>query len=553
MMASFPSILKTTINLKYAVITELELVTVIVHKYKQTHEQKQIHMHIRPYLSKQGRCPKCGNKCPGYDTKHKDNESQWRAPDLNGLPVYIRYTPRRIRCPEHGVLTEMIPWADGDSRFTEDFNNEVAWLVTQMSKTAIADFLGINWRTVGNCIKAAMDRLEPDVSNRLHGLTRICVDETSYSKGYKYVTVVYDIDRNRVVWVHEGNGLNTFRKFCEALSPEERSKIEIVAGDGARWIDACVQEYFPNAKRCVDPFHVVEWVNTALDEVRSNTATKARREYDRMKKEFEKADQKDLHGEEAAEEFLSLAKAELAELEAAHDRKTSGRRKELKEFIRMLKGSLRISREEQRLKSTNGETRKRSLSPERQQQLDELEKRAKDVKGAKHALGHKPENRTERQNEKIKLIENSFPDLYQAFQLKESLRLIIHMRDPGLAAVELKKWIQDASSCSLEPMAKLSEKIERHYDNIMNSITYHANSSRSESVNTTIKVLIRMARGFRNLDNMMALIYLKCSDLIVPLNNRPKPSADLLKQRRERANELRREREEANRMAAAQA
>ncbi|MCR5772911.1 MAG: transposase, partial [Butyrivibrio sp.] len=46
-----------------------------------------------------------------------------------------------------------------------------------------------------------------------------------------------------------------------------------------------------------------------------------------------------------------------------------------------------------------------------------------------------------------------------------------------------------------------------------------ANSAKSESTNTTIKGLIKLARGFRNLDNMITLIYLKCSDIVVPLCN----------------------------------
>ena len=119
----------------------------------------------------------CGRKCAKNGHKHEE-ESTWRAPDLNGVPVLIKYRPQRVKCPECGALNEWVPWADGESRFTQDFNNEVAWLAGRMSKSAIATFLGIDWRTVGNCVKAAHDRLEPDVEDRVHcGLRRICVDE----------------------------------------------------------------------------------------------------------------------------------------------------------------------------------------------------------------------------------------------------------------------------------------------------------------------------------------------------------------------------------------
>ena len=142
------------------------------------------------------------------------------------------------------------------------------------------------------------------------------------------------------------------------------------------------------------------------------------------------------------------------------------------------------------------------------------------IKGSKHALGHNPESCSEYQAYKIKLIENDFPDLYKAYQLKEALRLILHMKDAKQSATELEQWITDASESGLEPMTELSEKISRHKANILNSVRCQVNSVKSEAVNTTIKVLIKMARGFRSIGNMIALIYLKCSDLVIPLNNR---------------------------------
>ena len=92
-------------------------------------------------------------------------------------------------------------------------------------------------------------------------------------------------------------------------------------------------------------------------------------------------------------------------------------------------------------------------------------------------------------------------------------------------------------------MEELSEKIVRHRENILNSILYQANSAKSEAVNTTIKFLIKMARGFRNLDNMIALIYLKCSDLVIPLHNRPQMTAEKAAATRKAANERRRHRQ----------
>lgn len=149
--------------------------------------------------------------------------------------------------------------------------------------------------------------------------------------------------------------------------------------------------------------------------------------------------------------------------------------------------------------------------------------------------------------DKLKLVENSYPDLYQAYQYKESLRIILHMKDVTQAEVELDKWIEETSKHNQPQMVKLSEKIKRHHDNILNSIRLQINSAKSEATNTTIKSLIKTARGFRNLSNMFALIYLRCSDLVVPLNNRYQPSAVKQKELRELANTRKRMREEEKR------
>ena len=72
-----------------------------------------------PFKRLQGLCPKCKKKRSLNGIKQKQ-ESHWRAPNLNGIPVYICYRPHRILCPEHGAINEYIPWADGTSRFTPE-------------------------------------------------------------------------------------------------------------------------------------------------------------------------------------------------------------------------------------------------------------------------------------------------------------------------------------------------------------------------------------------------------------------------------------------------
>lgn len=141
-------------------------------------------------------------------------------------------------------------------------------MASRLSKVDIAQYMDIDWKTVGRCIKRAFHELEPDPKARLKGLVNIGVDETSYRKGHKYVTVVVNHDANSVVRVHEGHGKEIFTKFFEELTEEDRASIKTISGDGALWIDDCMKEYVPNAIRRTDPFHVVTWAGEMLDEMR---------------------------------------------------------------------------------------------------------------------------------------------------------------------------------------------------------------------------------------------------------------------------------------------
>ena len=83
------------------------------------------------------------------------------------------------------------------------FDEQVAWLATQCSKTAITQLMRIAWRTVG----AIITRVWADIDaahDRFAGLRRLGIDEISYKRGHKYFTVVVDHDSGRLVWAKPG-------------------------------------------------------------------------------------------------------------------------------------------------------------------------------------------------------------------------------------------------------------------------------------------------------------------------------------------------------------
>ena len=75
--------------------------------------------------------------------------------------------------------------------------------------------------------------------------------------------------------------------------------------------------------------------------------------------------------------------------------------------------------------------------------------------------------------------------------------------------------------CRIESFVKLQRKIMRHKDHILNTIRYGLSNARIEATNNKIKLLIRQAYGFRDVDNMIDMVLLYCSNLKIPLPNRP--------------------------------
>lgn len=218
------------------------------------------------------RCPQCPfttQHC--YDTREVD--SSWRHLDMGGRVCRILLRRRRLRCPAHGVLAQAVPFARPDSRHTRDFEDLVAWLVTKADKTTVSGFARIAWRTVGAiCERVAADVLDPD---RLRGLVDIGVDEISWRKHHRYLTLVSDHDSGTIVWGKPGKDADTLGAFFDEL-PDGGASIEAVSMDMGPAYAKAVRERAPAAVICFDPFHVIKLATDALETVRRQVWQSAR-------------------------------------------------------------------------------------------------------------------------------------------------------------------------------------------------------------------------------------------------------------------------------------
>ena len=211
-------------------------------------------------------CPECGGAAGRHDARRRS----WRhLPTCQYRTVLTAEVPR-VRCPEHGVRTIGVPWADEGSRFTALFEALVIDWLQAATTLSVARLLDLSWDQVDGVMQRAVNR----------GLARrgaapasrhLGVDETSFQKRHEYVTVVADIKGEpRVHHVADGRGKEALSSYYESLSETERSKIETVAMDmWPAYIQATVSQ-LPDGeqKLAFDKFHVAAHLGRAVDEVR---------------------------------------------------------------------------------------------------------------------------------------------------------------------------------------------------------------------------------------------------------------------------------------------
>ncbi|MGH9046173.1 MAG: ISL3 family transposase, partial [Acidimicrobiales bacterium] len=380
----------------------------VIESVEVTEDEDAVVACVRPRRATKRRCGRCGRSAPGYD--QGEGGRRWRCLDLGVVRCYLEADSPRVECPAHGPTVAQVPWARHGAGHTYDFDDQVAWLVTHAPKSTVAELMRVVWRTVGAIIArvVADGRAGHDP---FAGLTRIGIDEISYKKGHRYLTVVVDHTTGRLVWAGVGREKKTLNAFFDLLGEERCKQVKIVTADGASWIGDVVVERLKNATLCIDSFHVCKWASEALDEVRRDVWNQAR---------------------------------------------------------------------------NNG-----------------MRGCAKELKDCRFALWKNPEDLTEKQGAKLSWIAKENTVLYRAYLLKEQLRLAI--RTKGIVSLTMfDTWLAWAARCRIPAFVELGRKVKRNIVGIEAAMMHQVSNALVESTNTKLRVLHRMAFGFREPEHLIA-------------------------------------------------
>jgi len=209
-------------------------------------------------------CPNCDQVCTIAD--HAP-QRQWRHLDTMQFETILQAKVPRSDCPQCGVLTISIPWAQKNSRFTLFFEAFAIRVLQACSDIkSAATLLKIDWTSADVIMKRAVRRglIRRDDEE----ITYIGIDEKSYQKKHSYATIVNDIDNGRVLEVIKGRDSKAVEEVYEALSDPIKGSVKAIAMDMWQAYISGAKKHLPNAMIVHDKFHICKYLNDAVNKVR---------------------------------------------------------------------------------------------------------------------------------------------------------------------------------------------------------------------------------------------------------------------------------------------
>lgn len=209
-------------------------------------------------------CPVCGKESPGYDSRWR----RWRHLDTCQYKTILEANVPRVECPEHGVVTTSVPWAEPNSGFTAMFEALVIDWLQEATTSAVSRLMGLSWNAIDGIMQRAVKR---GLARRGEIRARhLGVDETAFKKRHDYVTIVSDQSTGKVLHVGSDRKKAGLKQWYESLPKSHLQAIESVSMDmWPAFINATL-ESVPGAEEKIafDKFHVAKYLGEAVDKVR---------------------------------------------------------------------------------------------------------------------------------------------------------------------------------------------------------------------------------------------------------------------------------------------
>ena len=217
------------------------------------------------YHSKKGICPDCDEEFSVHDYRE---ERSWRHLDTCQMKTTILSKVPRIKCPRHGVKTVSTAWSEPNSRTTMLFERfAIDLLLASKNQTKTAELLRISFSVLHYIMEKAVGR---GLLSREHrDIEYVGIDEKSMKKGHNYITVLSDTKERCVIEVGETRTTKASKALLnKGLTEKQKKQVKGVSMDMWQGFMNAVKEELPNASIVHDKFHIIKYLNDAVDKTR---------------------------------------------------------------------------------------------------------------------------------------------------------------------------------------------------------------------------------------------------------------------------------------------
>jgi len=231
-------------------------------------DEEELTLHIYVGIRKQTiiLCPKCGaeTKRNGYEPK----ERVWRHGDCMFYPCLVHCRRPKVLCIKCGSVQINAPYERKNSRFTLLFEGYAMLIMADMPIAKTAALLRCDEKSLVKILRYWVNKAVDAMD--LADVAMLAIDETSFKRGHKYVTLIIDASKRRVIDVEEGRGGEAVALFTGKLSSKNGNpeSITTVTSDMSKPYLPAIAKYFPNAENIIDKFHVKKVLVDALEQVR---------------------------------------------------------------------------------------------------------------------------------------------------------------------------------------------------------------------------------------------------------------------------------------------
>jgi transposase len=230
---------------------------------------------VRPRKNGRPHCSGCGCPGPAYD---RLEDRRFEFVPVWGIVVFLVYRMRRVNCKRCGVTVEMVPWCDGKNQLTTTYRWFLATWAKRLSWSEVASIFLTSWDSVCRAVEYAV---EWGLAHRdLSKLKGVGVDEVAWSRGHRYLTLVYDIggEARRLLAVAEERTEASLRSCLEGLGETACKQVQFVCSDMWKPYLNVIAEHLGQAVHVLDRFHVMQKFGKALDEIRAEEAKRLQRD-----------------------------------------------------------------------------------------------------------------------------------------------------------------------------------------------------------------------------------------------------------------------------------